>query len=120
VVTYRGESSLVRLGLSTFAGSLTGPGLARRIGIRAYILFGTAMGAAGLFWLAAVLDPHVAYRTHLLGPLILFGFGSGSAPVPMTLAATQDLPPHQAGLASGLINTSRQIVGAVGVAVWPG
>jgi hypothetical protein len=78
------------------------------------------MGAAGLFWLAAVLDPHVAYRTHLLGPLILFGFGSGSAPVPMTLAATQDLPPHQAGLASGLINTSRQIVGAVGVAVWPG
>ncbi len=37
--------------------------------------------------------------------------------VPMTIAATADVPPSQAGLASGLINTARQVGGAVGLAV---
>ena len=44
------------------------------------------------------------------------GVGFGLSFVPMVLAATTGLPPHQAGLASGLINTTRQIGGAIGLA----
>ncbi|GII54355.1 MFS transporter [Planotetraspora thailandica] len=105
------------IGLATFTGSLTSTRLVRRIGVRPSILLGTAIGTAGLLWLAAALDMHVAYGAHLLGPLILFGLGTGSALVPLTLAATHGVPPHQAGLASGLINTSRQMGGAIGLAV---
>ena len=45
------------------------------------------------------------------------GWALGISFVPMTLSATAGVPPHEAGLASGLINTSRQIGGAVGLAV---
>jgi EmrB/QacA subfamily drug resistance transporter len=105
------------IGLSTFVGSLTSTRLVRHLGVRLTILLGTAIGTTGLLWLATALTAHVAYGTHLLGPLILFGFGAGSAVVPLTMAATHDVPAHQAGLASGLINTSRQMGGAVGLAV---
>ena len=48
---------------------------------------------------------------------MLAGIGLGMSFVPMTIAATGDVPIHQAGLASGLINTARQVGGAVGLAV---
>ena len=57
------------------------------------------------------------YLAHVFGPLVLAGIGIGLSFVPMTLAATAGVPTHQAGLASGLINTTRQIGGAVGLAV---
>jgi predicted MFS family arabinose efflux permease len=48
---------------------------------------------------------------------VIVGLGMGVSFVPMTIAATADVPRHQAGLASGLINTTRQVGGAVGLAV---
>jgi hypothetical protein len=45
------------------------------------------------------------------------GAGFGLSFVPMTIAATSGVPPTQAGLAAGLINTTRQVGGAVGLAV---
>jgi sugar phosphate permease len=52
----------------------------------------------------------------VFGALVLAGLGVGLSFVPMTIAATADVPVHQAGLASGLINTTRQLGGAVGLA----
>jgi sugar phosphate permease len=52
----------------------------------------------------------------VLGPLLLVGVGLGLSFVPMTASATAGVAPHEAGLASGLINTSRQVGGAVGLA----
>jgi hypothetical protein len=49
--------------------------------------------------------------------VLLVGVGLGLSFVPMTMAATTGVPPHEAGLASGLINTSRQVGGAVGLAL---
>ncbi len=54
---------------------------------------------------------------HVLGPEILIGLGFGLSFIPMTLSATAGVPVHEAGLASGLINTTRQIGGALGLAV---
>jgi len=53
----------------------------------------------------------------LFGPLVMTGFGFGLSFVPMTMTATGGLPPSQAGLAAGLVNTTRQVGGAIGLAV---
>ena len=49
--------------------------------------------------------------------MILIGLGIGLSFVPMTLSATAGVPVHEAGLASGLINTTRQVGGALGLAI---
>lgn len=112
----RAGLSFLPVGLATFAGSLFGTRLVARIGFRHQLVLGPAVAAAGLLWLATTLSAGDAYFSHIFGPLILFGIGLGLSFVPMTLAATQGVPPHQAGLASGLINTTRQVGGAVGLA----
>ncbi|GAA5178501.1 MFS transporter [Rugosimonospora acidiphila] len=113
----RAGLAFLPVGLSTFLGSLIGTRVVHHIGYRRQLLLGPALSAAGLIWMATTLQAGDAYLPHILGPLILFGLGVGLSFVPMTLAATHGMPPHQAGLASGLINTTRQVGGAVGLAV---
>jgi predicted MFS family arabinose efflux permease len=103
----RAGLAFLPVGLATFAGSLFGTQLVARIGFRHQLVLGPAVAAAGLLWLGLTLGAGDAYLSHVFGPLILFGIGIGLSFVPMTLAATQGVPPHQAGLASGLINTTR-------------
>jgi MFS family permease len=86
------------------------------IGARRQLILGPGMGAVGLFWLATI-SSGAPYMTHVLGPVILIGLGLGMSFVPMTLAATTGVPVHEAGLASGLINTTRQVGGALGLAL---
>jgi EmrB/QacA subfamily drug resistance transporter len=103
-------------GVSTLTGALVGTRLVRVFGARRQLVLGPGMAAVGLFWLATI-GAGDAYLTHILGPVIFIGFGLGLSFVPMTLAATADVPAHEAGLASGLINTTRQIGGALGLAL---
>jgi hypothetical protein len=65
------------IALPTFTGSLAGTRLVRRMGGPPCIMLGAAVGACGLFWLAAGLGDRVMYPSHLLGPLILYGLGVG-------------------------------------------
>jgi EmrB/QacA subfamily drug resistance transporter len=103
-------------GLSTLAGALIGTRLVQVIGARRQLVLGPALAAGGLFWLSTLTagDP---YTSDVLGPLVLIGLGIGMSFVPMTLSATTGVPPHEAGLASGLINTTRQVGGALGLAI---
>lgn len=103
-------------GLFTLFGALAGTQLVAKIGPRRQLLVGPLMAAAGLFWLTA-LGADSGYWSHIFGPLVLMGIGLGLSFVPMTIAATSGVPVHQAGLASALINTTRQMGGAVGLAV---
>jgi hypothetical protein len=66
--------------------------------------------------LAERYSRHPAYLVHVLGPTLLFGAGLSQMILPTTVSVTADLPPHEAGLASGLVNVARQIGGAIGVA----
>jgi len=102
--------------LATMVGAIVGTRLVMRLGARRQLVIGPLIAAAGMVWLSQ-LSAGDGYLAHVFGPLILTGIGLGMSFVPMTIAATADVPVHQAGLASGLINTTRQIGGAVGLAV---
>jgi EmrB/QacA subfamily drug resistance transporter len=102
-------------GLATMGGALAAPRLMARIGPRRQLVTGLLMAAAGLAWMSTV-SAHAGYFAHVFGPVVLVGVGLGLSFVPMTMAATTGVPPHEAGLASGLVNTSRQVGGAVGLA----
>jgi EmrB/QacA subfamily drug resistance transporter len=103
-------------GLATMAGALTAARLVARIGPRRQLVMGLLLAAAGLAWISSV-TAHAGYFAHVFGPVLLVGVGLGLSFVPMTMAATTGVPPHEAGLASGLVNTSRQVGGAVGLAI---
>jgi predicted MFS family arabinose efflux permease len=113
----RAGLAFLPIGLSGFAGSLISHRLMDRIGARNQLILGTGVAAAGLIWIAVTLAPHVAYLSTVLGPLIFFGCGIGMSFGAMATAATHGVPAHQAGLASGLLNTTRQVGGAIGLAV---
>lgn len=111
----KGGLAYLPAGLATLSGALIGTHLVARIGPRAQLVIGPGLAAGGLMWLAT-LAAGDGYWGHVFAPLVMVGFGLGLSFVPMTMAATAGLPPHQAGLAAGLINTTRQMGGALGLA----
>jgi EmrB/QacA subfamily drug resistance transporter len=112
----RGGTAYLPAGLATLMAALVGTRLVARIGPRRQLVLGPALAAAGVAWLTA-LTPGASYWGHIFGPLVLAGVGFGLSFVPMTMAATTGLPHDRAGLAAGLINTTRQVGGALGLAV---
>ena len=90
--------------------------LTTRFGFKPVLIAGLLLTAAGLAWFAQV-SPGGSYVGDVLFPSLLAAVGLGFAFVPMTIAAVSGVEPHEAGLASGLINTSQQIGGALGLAI---
>jgi len=87
-----------------------------KIGPRATLLPGLVLMTVGLL-LFATAPVHAAYVSRLLPVMLLLGIGAGlSFPSMMTIAMS-GAEPHEAGLASGLVNTSMQVGGALGLAV---
>jgi EmrB/QacA subfamily drug resistance transporter len=91
-------------------------GLVTRFGFKPVLVTGLLLTAAGLVWFAQV-SPNGTYVNDILGPSLLSAFGLGFAFVPMTIAAVAGVRQDEAGLASGLINTSQQVGGALGLAI---
>jgi EmrB/QacA subfamily drug resistance transporter len=102
------------------AGVIIGAGLSQRLvpalGAREVPLLGAALGAVGLL-LFLRLTPDSSYLVDLLPGIMLTSIGMGLVFVPITLIATSGVPNDDAGLASGLFNTSQQIGGALGLAL---
>jgi EmrB/QacA subfamily drug resistance transporter len=90
--------------------------LTTRIGFKPVFVAGMVLVAAGLVWFAQV-SPGGTYVGDVLFPSLLAAVGLGFAFVSMTIAAVAGVEAHEAGLASGLINTSQQIGGALGLAI---
>ncbi len=91
--------------------------LVTRIGFKPTLITGLLFVAAGLFWFAQVSAPGGSYVGDVLFPSMLAAVGLGMSFVPVTIAAVTGTRPDEAGLASGLINTSQQIGGALGLAI---
>ena len=90
--------------------------LVTRIGFKPTLIGGLVVLAVGLFWFSRI-SATGSYLADVLGPSVLAGCGLGFTFVPVTIAAVTGTSGPQAGVASGLINTSQQIGGALGVAV---
>jgi EmrB/QacA subfamily drug resistance transporter len=90
--------------------------LVTKIGFKPVLAAGMAFIAAGLIWFSQV-SVGGGYVSDILGPSLLAAIGLGAAFVPDTIAAVSGVEPREAGLASGLINTSQQVGGALGLAV---
>ncbi|MBV8258804.1 MAG: MFS transporter [Actinobacteria bacterium] len=90
--------------------------LVTRIGVRPVMTLGLALITAGMFWYAQI-PVHGAFAGDLLPGYLLVGIGMAFAFIPVSIGALAGVAPHEAGLASGIINTSQQIGGALGVAI---
>jgi predicted MFS family arabinose efflux permease len=91
--------------------------LVTRIGFKPTLIAGMLLIAAGLFWFSRVRAPGGSFAADVLGPSLLAAFGLGFSFVPVKIAAVTGVEPHEAGIASGLINASQQVGGALGLAI---
>ena len=87
-----------------------------RFGFKPVLVFGMALIAVGLLMFSGI-SVHGTYGGDILWPSIVAAAGLGFSFVPVTIAAVSGVRDQDAGLASGLINTSQQIGGALGLAV---
>lgn len=93
--------------------TLVAPRLASRFGTRAMVVSGFAALAGGIAWLAFADG---GYASHVLPASLMAATGMALAFVPSLSTAISSAPPADAGVASGLVNTSYQIGSALGLA----
>ena len=115
--------SALQTGLAWLATSLTSVGLAglsqalvTRGSAKLVLAAGMAMIGGSTAW-AALVPVHGHFWANLSGPFFISGAGTAFAFIPISIAGLAGVAEHETGLASGLLNTSQRIGGAVGVAV---
>jgi EmrB/QacA subfamily drug resistance transporter len=102
--------------LCIVAGSTIASRSVVRVGAKPLLVFGMTVMTIGLA-LFTRISTHGAYAADVLVPGLLVGIGIGFAFVPAAISAVAGVAPAEAGLASGLVNTSRLFGGALGLAV---
>jgi EmrB/QacA subfamily drug resistance transporter len=110
-----GVAFLATAGTSVLAAVLA-QALVTRVGVKPVLALGMALLAFGQFWYT-LISVHGSYAADLLPGYLATGIGIGFAFVPVSIAALAGVAHDDAGLASGLINTSQQIGGALGTAI---
>jgi EmrB/QacA subfamily drug resistance transporter len=115
--------SALKTGVVWLATSLTSVALAglsqllvTRGGAKVVMAIGMTLIGGGVIW-ATQMPVHGQFLANLAGPLIIVGAGTAFAFIPISIAALAGVSEHQAGLASGLLNTSQQLGGAIGIAI---
>jgi MFS family permease len=115
--------SALQTGLAWLAASLTSIALAgvsqalvTRGGAKVVMAIGMTLIGAGVLW-ATLVPVHGHFLGNLAGPFVVGGAGTAFAFIPISIAALAGVSEQQAGLASGLLNTSQQLGGALGIAI---
>jgi EmrB/QacA subfamily drug resistance transporter len=90
--------------------------LVTKIGFKTVLAVGMVLIASALVWFSQI-SVGGGFVTDILGPSLLAAVGLGFSFVTTTIAAVSGVDDHEAGLASGLINTSQQVGGALGLAI---
>jgi EmrB/QacA subfamily drug resistance transporter len=110
-----GVSQLPLAGTLVLAAGAAGP-LAERLGVKPVLLTGLAVFAIGLAWFSRV-SADGTFLADILGPSLLVGLGLAATFVSLTIESVSGVDGDRYGLASGLVNTSQQIGGALGLAI---
>jgi EmrB/QacA subfamily drug resistance transporter len=87
-----------------------------RVGPRVLMSFGLLLGAIGLAWFTQI-GVHTSYVTHVLPAELVVSIGLGFAFVPFSSTALIGVAPHDAGVASALVNATQQVGGSLGTAL---
>ena len=90
--------------------------LVTKLGAKPIMAIGFVALIAGMVWYTQI-PVHASFWSDLLPGYLLVGFGLPFAFIPVSIAALAGIEHHEAGLASGLLNTGQQVGGAVGVAI---
>nr|WP_222109655.1 MFS transporter [Streptomyces cupreus] len=97
-----------------------GAGLSQRflpvLGPKPFMVTGSTLVVLGLAW-QALISADSSYVGGVLGPMLLFGFGMGLNFVTLTITAVSGVAQHEAGAASGLLNTTQQVGGSLGLSI---
>ncbi len=108
--------SYLPLSLGIIVSAAVASQLVTRVGVRPVIVPGLLLSAVGLLMFATV-DANGSFLGDVLVPSIVVALGLGATFVPLIIAATAGVGNHDAGLASGLIQTAQQVGGALGLAI---
>jgi len=108
--------SYLPLAVTIIIAAGLGGELVTRVGFKPILAAGMAFIAVGLLWFSRV-SVGGGFLADILGPSLLAAIGLGFGFVTSTIAAVSGIKEREQGLASGLINTSQQIGGAIGLAV---
>jgi EmrB/QacA subfamily drug resistance transporter len=115
--------SAIQSGLAWLAASVSSVALAgisqllvTRIGARVVLSIGMTLIGTGIVW-ATQVPVHGHFLANLAGPLAVAGAGTAFSFIPISIAALAGVSEEQSGLASGLLNTSQQLGGAIGIAI---
>jgi len=108
--------SYLPLALTIIIAAGFGGQFVTRFGFKPILAAGMAIIAGGLVWWSHIAV-HGGFLSDILGPSLLVAVGLGLGFVTSTIAAVAGVEPREQGLASGLINTSQQFGGALGLAI---
>ncbi|MFJ7964482.1 MFS transporter [Streptomyces sp. NPDC096324] len=108
--------ALVPSSLAVVVGSKSAPRLMPVVGARNVAVLGTLLAAAGFGW-QSTMTADGPYLTAIMLPGVLMMAGAGLAATPLAAIATSGAVPEDAGVVSGLVNTSRVMGGSLGLAV---
>jgi fucose permease len=97
------------------AAGIAGARLVSSFGVKRLVVIGLSLASLGLAWLTR-LPVGADYVTDLLPALLLLGVAIGLSAPSVQIGALTGVPGHTAGLASGLVETLREVGGAVGIA----
>ena len=92
------------------------PNLLPRLGPRRMAMTGIPLMVAGLLWLTRI-DQETAYLPGVFGPMLLMGLGMGFGFIPLTPTIMASVPPRDAGVAGGVMQTMQQTGSSLGIAV---
>jgi EmrB/QacA subfamily drug resistance transporter len=112
----RAGLAFLPMAVTIIIGAQVSSRLLPRLGVRPLLLAGTVLATAGFAWLSRI-SPGASYWEHVFGPGCIIALALGLLFTPLAAAATTGVAYHEAGLASGVLNTSRQIGGSLGLAV---
>jgi EmrB/QacA subfamily drug resistance transporter len=104
------------LSLTLIGSSAVASGFVDRFTPKPILVAGLLISTGGFVFLTTV-SGHGDYASHVVPAMVILGIGMGMSFVPVTIAGTSGVAPEDSGVASGLLNTTQQVGGSLGLAI---